>query len=351
MDSLGPLTRPRIPRLDRVDRNQRVADRGVELPRVIRSRDLPRFDLSVAATRTQLERGRWQRLSHGFVLTVSTAPTRLDWAAMGLLIAGGRGALSGWDAARLYGLVRPQLPSSALPVLVLAPGTVGQQRRGPLLVRSTSRSFGVRLTATGQIEFPGSPLATPARVVADTASYYKSLDMVRAIVAASVQQGLCGVDDLADELSSARRNGYALLRRALSEVGDGARSVAEVQALRSLRKAELPDFELNVPLVNSSGRAVAVADVLWRELRAVLEIDSREFHFSERDWKKTMARHNLLTAAGMTVVHYPPSRIIRDDSWLAEVRAWLHGRAAALGVDYVAGTVRAGGSEAFQLGA
>ncbi len=64
-----------------------------------------------------------------------------------------------------------------------------------------------------------------------------------------------------------------------------------------------------VPIIDGTDRVIAVADLLWRALRAIIEIDSREFHFDEAGWKTTMTRHNELTALGYAVTHYPPSYV------------------------------------------
>jgi hypothetical protein len=140
---------------------------------------------------------------------------------------------------------------------------------------------------------PLVPVTSVARAVADTALYQRWLGSVRAMVAAAVQHGLCSVEELTDQLAACPRNNSALLRRALGELADGARSAAEVVATDYLRRADVPPFELNAPIMDG-GQLVAIADVLWRELRAVLEIDSREFHFSASDWQATMRRHNRL---------------------------------------------------------
>ncbi|MGH3629792.1 MAG: hypothetical protein ACRDRL_20440, partial [Sciscionella sp.] len=104
-----------------------------------------------------------------------------------------------------------------------------------------------------------------------------------------------------------------------------------------LRQVQVPAFELNVPLVDRRGVIVARADVLWRELRAIAEIDSREFHFKERQWKGTSRRHNRLTGKALAVEHFPPSEIReRGIEWGLEVEAWLRNRADELGVAYVA---------------
>ena len=96
-------------------------------------------------------------------------------------------------------------------------------------------------------------------------------------------------------------------------------------------RADIPPFEANVPIYDTTGRRVAVADALWRGLRAVLEIDSREFHFGEPEWKRTMRRHNLLGRLGLSVVHYPPSAVRdRNSGWLDEVAQWLAVRATEL---------------------
>jgi hypothetical protein len=89
---------------------------------------------------------------------------------------------------------------------------------------------------------------------------------------------------------------------------------------------------MNVPVV-LAGQARYYVDFLWRALRAVLEIDSRDYHFTEADWRNTMTRHNALIAAGFAVTHYPPSLVGRP-GWADEVGDWLRARARELGVPY-----------------
>jgi hypothetical protein len=151
------------------------------------------------------------------------------------------------------------------------------------------------------------------------------------MVADAVQRRRCGVEELTGELASGPRNRSAHLRRALDEVALGIRSVAEAHAVARLIRGGVPAFEMNVPIVDDRGRLVFVVDFLWRGLRAVLEIDSREFHLGESEWKATMARHNALTAAGFTVTHYAPSAV-RRAGWADAVHRWLAARAHELGV-------------------
>jgi hypothetical protein len=158
------------------------------------------------------------------------------------------------------------------------------------------------------------------------------LRSVRALITSAIQRELCSVEDLNRQLQRAARRNSAAARCALADVVAGARSVAEAEAAQRLRDAELPPFELNVPIIRG-GRTIAVADMLWRDLRAVLEIDSREFHFSEADWKATSARHNRLTSAGLALTHYAPSATEAPD-WVDEVARWLGHRAHELRLPY-----------------
>jgi hypothetical protein len=208
----------------------------------------------------------------------------------------------------------------------------GRNRRiGAVRIRVTRRPFAVRHTSAVDPTLPLVPVTSAARAVADTALCQSWLGSVRAMIAAAVQNGLCSVEELTDELAACGRNNSALLRRALGEIAEGARSAAEAVAADYLRRADVPPFELNAPIMHAH-RLVAIADVLWRELRAVLEIDSREFHFSAADWQATMSRHNRLVRLGYAVTHYPPSAV--SPTWAHEVESWLQARAHELDVPY-----------------
>lgn len=311
---------------------------GYELPRVLTPSRAARFGISRSRVRTELRRGAWRRLSTGLVLTSADEPSRFDWAEAGLALGGPASALSGWDALVLHGLRTK--PSSRAPVLVLV--RTGRSRRvGPVLIRRTARPYSAEFTP---LEHPVSaltPLVNAARAVADACLLPADLDQVRAVVARTIQTGLCTPEQLNHELSRCPRNGSGRLRQALGEIGAGARSVAEAHALRQLRGSRLPEFEVNVAVLGGDGDVCYVVDVLWRRLRAVLEIDGREFHFDSASWHATLRRHNLLTAAGLSVTHYPPSRIMSaDDTWLGELAAWLRARAGELNVPYLPASAR-----------
>ena len=130
----------------------------------------------------------------------------------------------------------------------------------------------------------------------------------------AIQRHACSLVELIAELESGPRSRSKLLRLALQDAVDGARSAAEAEAAAKLRRGGVPSFELNVPIVDEHGALIYVVDVLWRALRAVLEIDSREHHFSESDWLATLERHNELTRYGLAVTHYAPTIVTKRGS-------------------------------------
>jgi very-short-patch-repair endonuclease len=148
------------------------------------------------------------------------------------------------------------------------------------------------------------------------------LDDVRAIVAEAVQRGLATPHDLEAEYGAGPRNDSKHLRIALEDLLAGARSAPEGRAARSLRKANLGGFVQNTKIRIGSRRFVA--DFLWEDLGAILEIDSREYHFNERDWQQTLRRDQTLQGAGYAVLHVTPAQLRDEARFIAIVRAWLN---------------------------
>ena len=279
-----------------------------------------------------LHTGLWQTLARGVYLTVPGQPTRADWINVGLEVAGATAALSGWDAVRLVGVGATTPPRPQVLVLTRS----GDHRSGRHVhIRRTNRAYDLWTVGSEHPDLAFTPVAAPARAVADTALQYRNLAPVRALVTSAVQRDICQIEDLLAEVHAGPRNGSAHLRRAVEDAIGGARSVAEAEAIDVLTKAPVPEFEANVPIIDQHGRLLAVADMLWRALRAVAEIDSREFHFNEADWKRTMTRHNQLMACGLAVAHYPPSLVRTSGAaWALDVARWLRARADELGVIY-----------------
>jgi very-short-patch-repair endonuclease len=289
------------------------------LPRVVSRADALRRGLSRYAIDRRLASGRWRRVLPRTYLTTQTM-TWLDRVNAALIFAGDGALISGEAALALAGMRGPARPST---VLVLVPPSNRVDSSAWVRIRRTSRPMGADLV-------PGPARVEVARAVADHALASRRLDDVRALVTRAVRERRCTVADLARELEAGPRRGSAFLRQAIDETSGGAWSAPEARAASVLRRARVPRFEQNA-VIPLPGGGHFVADFLWRRLRAVLEIDSREHHFEPADWRATMDRHLALETLGYSVVHRPPSAAFVDPrGFAADISAWLTARAAAL---------------------
>lgn len=259
----------------------------------------------------------------GIYLTHSGTPSNDDWARAALLFARSPDAvLSGSAGLHRLGLSGPY-PGPRL--LVLVPSGCSRQSVGPIAIRH-AHHLPRRI-----ITYPRIPVATVERCVVDACLDSMDLGAVRHSVASAVQSGRCFIEDLIEESARVTARGAGALRKALAEVADGARSVAECEAAELMFSAGLPRCRQNVDVLDAAGRWLACADFYWEELGAILEVDSRDWHLDPESWQETLMRHNRLEAAGFTVMHCTPSQIRRNpDAVVRQIRAWLQARARSI---------------------
>ncbi|HEY3714933.1 MAG TPA: hypothetical protein VGL39_10425 [Jatrophihabitantaceae bacterium] len=279
LDELVPLTDP------------------AELPRVLSRDHATHIGISPHVIQRLLSAGRWKRVLPRTYLTVETL-TWADRLAAASAFAGARAVLSGAAVLHDGGLRSVRRPGR---VLVLVPPERRLRSTAWVQIRPTSRLPDASLG-------PGPPRAPVARAVADHALTLPRIDDVRAVVAEAVRRRLSTVDEIAAELDAGPRNGSALLARrsTRSALAPGRRP--KLRAARLLRRAAVPPFEQNARIDLPDG-GYYVADFLWRELRAILEIDSVEHHVDLADWEATMNRHLVLETLGFSVTHRPPTAI------------------------------------------
>ena len=242
--------------------------------------------------------------------------TGADKVAAALTYAGPHAALSGAAALAESGVKRISRPER---LLVLVPADVAKVSARWVQVRRSVRPFAVQ-------QWYGPRRVEVARAVSDLAVTTKRLDDVRALVARVVRDGHCTLDELGAELEAGPRRGSKHLRQALEEVGWGAASAPEAQAARLLRNAGITGFRQNVAIALPGGGRYE-ADLLWPALRAVLEIDSMEYHLGPAEWRGTMDRHLVLETLGYSVIHRPPSALRDPDRFIRDIRTWLDARA------------------------
>ncbi|MGH3125538.1 MAG: hypothetical protein ACRDND_31560, partial [Streptosporangiaceae bacterium] len=133
----------------------------------------------------------------------------------------------------------------------------------------------------------------------------------------------CTIALLAAELAAGPTCGSALLRRALEEVSDGVRSIAEADFRQLILRAGLPMPMFNARLYDGDD-LLAVVDAWWPEAEVAAEVDSREWHLSPEDWERTMRRHAELSTRGLVVLHFSPKQLRQEPERVAAtVRATL----------------------------
>lgn len=287
------------------------------VPRVLTTQVALEFGYGRHAIANKVARGHWRRLVRGVYLTNSGEPTPRDWLLAALLWAGPEAMLAGLPALQLCGL-RIECPDA--PIVLLVPPGCGRRSTGRIVVRRSECLPEARLVA-------GLRVASVARSVVEACLLTANLGSVRDIATSAVQQRLCTVDQIDGVLAMVRRNSSGMLRKVVAEIAGGAESVAECEVGDLLRAAGITGFRQNAVIHDATGRAIARGDVVWEEERAILEIDSAQWHSAPEQWRRTMQRHNRLELMGYSVLHYPPADIRRDPrEFVNTVRTWLAGR-------------------------
>jgi hypothetical protein len=265
-------------------------------------------------TRRIAPRGPWQRLLPGVVLAHRGTPTRRELLLGARAFCGEESVITGLDALRAQGL---RTLSSERHVDVLVP--VDRQRK----------SFGyVRVERTRRLPEPlpldGIPYAPVPRALVDAVRRIENLDAVRDLVASTVQNRLCTVEDLRTQVLGAARARTALARLVLGEVADGVRSVAEAKGKDAMRRYGIPAPLWNVSLCRPDGTLLLTPDCYWPQFGAALEIDSFAWHLAPAAYLRTMQRSRRMVIGGVLLLPFGPVEIIDNPSGFArEVDAFL----------------------------
>ncbi|MCP3798217.1 hypothetical protein NLX83_03000 [Allokutzneria sp. A3M-2-11 16] len=243
--------------------------------------------------------GPWRRLLPGVILLSPGQPSAEQRIAAALLYARHGAIVTGREACRLHGL--RQLPDIDKVHLLV------NDFRKPL-----SSEF-VIVERTTRLPPPqtrnGFPVAPLVRAALDTSRRLRTPDPVRALLAEAVQRGRCKLEDLERELAQGSQRGSAVPRRVLAAISLGARSVAEMDAMRVWERSGLPKAQWNVPVRDAHGTLIGVPDAWCAEASLAWEIDSYEFHLNPKDYARTLQRNTRYAMAGIHVVQTLPSRL------------------------------------------
>jgi hypothetical protein len=156
------------------------------------------------------------------VLLGNMTPTRRQLVEAALLYAGPDSVITGLESCRQHGL--KSIPPDP-PVHLLVPHEHKARCTDYVIVERTTRmpdpTFKDRV-----------PLAPLARSVLDACRRFRNHDPIRALLADTVQRFRLAPHRLVYELESGSQPGTAAPRKVLKDIVGGARSVAEVDAMR-----------------------------------------------------------------------------------------------------------------------
>lgn len=256
--------------------------------------------------------GPWQRLLPGVVMLSNGPPSwpqRLDAAVR---YSGATSRITGLAGARMHGLARGPSPAQ---VHVLVHNSRQPASHGFVLVERT-----FRLPETQWID--SLPVAPVERCALDGVRRLTDVNQVCSILAEAVQRGVTTPKALLRELNAGSCRGSAIPRAVLTELVDGVRSPAESWARDLAARSGFDSMWWNPVLFLPNGSQLATPDGWLDDVGLAWEIDSYVFHLTPADYATTLKRHNLMTAAGIIVVHTIPSRLRTEP---AQVVAELRG--------------------------
>lgn len=263
--------------------------------------------------------GPWQRILPRTYLaqTGPPSPRQLGRAAL-LYSAPGSpsgAVLTGNAALDLYGLRK--LPRQSR-FHVLVPAETQRATTGHVVIERTTRM-------PSQVLRTGLACAPFIRALIDAARDSADIDEVRAMMAETVQRRFCTPRQIIDEVRDGPMRHSQLARTVALEIADGIRSPAEAWLRAAFIRFRVPPPRWNTALLDAdTGRVIAIPDALWTKHCVIAEVDSRDYHLSPEDWKRTQERHSMLTALGFVVLHFAPSRIKADpEAVCSEVAAAL----------------------------
>jgi very-short-patch-repair endonuclease len=219
---------------------------------------------------------------------------------MAAVLACGPGAVVSHQSAAALWLLLPR-PDDA-PVDVI-PHAGDRGRRADIRAHRVPR-----LAAEDVTGVDGIPVTTPARTLLDLAAVVSLRELEQALAQAERRQLATDEDLMAVIERNPTRRGVRVLRRLLERGATPAftRSDAEARFLALIRRAQLPDPEVNVMFAGYE------IDFLWRSERLAVEIDGFAFHGARSSFERDRRRDAQLSARGLHVIRVTWRQIVRE---------------------------------------
>ena len=254
---------------------------------------------SAASITHRLRSRRWTLLLPGVYLCSSGEPSRRQQLLAATLYAGPFSAIDGIDACRFHGL---RVATQDDLVHVVVPWGDPARSRGFVKVRRTTAP--IRVTTTQRLRY----LDAPSAVVA-AARRARTERQVLALLSEALQRRVVTYEELVAAHVQGGSHNAQLTDRVITELGSGARSVPEVDFLRlAAASLILPPPICNALMRLPDGRVLS-PDALWEDAGLIHETNGRVAHARDDLFEDMQERHDVLTAAGLTILHSSPRQL------------------------------------------
>jgi hypothetical protein len=273
---------------------------------VVRREQLLELGIDRHHVRRQVEAERWTAIGPHVVVLKTGSLSRRQWLALGVVHVGPSGALALWSCLESRGPRGWERP----PVHVEVPrGRQAARLPGVVIHHRSAAPEADVARETG----PWPCATSAARAAVEAASRERTDKAAAGLLLAVAQQRIATPDAMRDELERLWRPRRAVLLRAtLHDAGAGAESVAEVDVVRLVRRAGLPEPRRQVEVGTPEGVFHLDVVVDLADGRTLdLEVDGVH-HDDPRQRARDTARDAALIAVGYLVLRIPVSELRVD---------------------------------------
>ena len=259
----------------------------------------------------RIRSGRLIPVHRGIYLVGHTATAPLAYEAAAILAFRGQATISHRSAAKLHGLL-PWPPKAAC--WVTTPR--GDSDRPGLIVRKATLDPS-DITSIERIK-----TTTAARAILDCAAILPPDEDYRLeTMCAEGHSKRAKLPALRDQIErNPGKPGVVRLATLLDRHTGPVRSKRELERrlLKLVRATDLPHPEVNAWLEGKE------RDLVWRELRVVVETDSYAFHGDPATWAKDIGKTNELQLLGYVVLRFTWFDVTERPTWvIGEIRRAL----------------------------
>ena len=240
-------------------------------------------------TDSMLRHRRFRPLFRGVYILASVELSMRIWCLAALRVAPADAVVSHLTALRLYGLE----VGGPWPLHLSTRTTTHSRQRG---IRTHQRKRRVESVVLG-----GMPVTSPERTLVDIATKVGLVQLVQACDW-MIHRGHTTAERLAAFADTSHLDGVRRLRRVLGHVRSGAESPMETLVRLMIVFSRLPEPACNIDIVDSIGRFLARGDLVYSELKVLIEYDGWQHERDARQRQRDLVRREQLEAAGWRVI-------------------------------------------------